>query len=114
MTTETPKDDKATLCITAKYLYVNNSIPPQEDTGFPWVGAHLIGSYGRSIAHYQKMVDEMRKSFPDDDDTEFRCSYIRESRWCKGCAIVTWNGYVDISNLPEGWVVTKLPDYEYG
>jgi len=82
-----------------------------DEQGRIWANVHLLVGYNqKSITDYQKMADEMRKTFPFMKDRDLYCGTVTESTYCKNFSLLAWNGYLEKKDY-EGWRSTQGMDY---
>lgn len=98
-----------------KYIVANKSMG--SDNHKPWMNVHVIGGYGRTVKHFQALVKELKKTFPEAKDCDIECNIIVDSGSVKNCSMVVWGGYIDMTKVPDykgaGWYVNESGKTEY-
>jgi hypothetical protein len=62
----------------------------------------LVGYNQRSIKDYEKMLKELRKTFPEIGKDDCTCGSIIKSSYCYGFSILAVNTYIHKGEYP-GW-----------
>ena len=94
------------------FIYWRKDMPKKN--GLYFANVHLLVGYNDgTIASYQKMAEELRKTFPEAEDGEIHCSKIEGSSHYNGFSLITWSTF-----LPEGkykgWHQFEgCPDYHW-
>lgn len=94
-----------------KYIYIRRDMPSKKK-GKVFANVHLLVGYNQqTIADYQEMAKELRKTFPDAKDSELMCSHVTKSRYCEGFTLLAYNAEIDDKEY-EGWGRRETPpDY---
>lgn len=86
--------------------------------GPQFVNVHiLVGYCPQTIPYYKKMIDELKKTFPQADEEEIELSKVEKSSWAKGFTIITWKGKASFKDKEtlnakdSNWIVKE--EFEY-
>lgn len=73
----------------------------------------LVGYNDGSLADFQKMANELRKTFPQAKDSQISPGKTESSRFgLSGLSIVAWRGFIPRGKYP-GWVQYENARCEY-
>ncbi len=73
-----------------------------EKDGKMFANIHLLVGYNQSmITDYQKMAEELRKTFPDITDAEIGCHSVTKSNYCNNFSLITVNKIIPRGEYPE-------------
>lgn len=87
---------------TRKYIYWRPDLKAKGD-GTMFANIHLLVGYNQgSISDFQKMADELRKTFPLATDDEIRAGKVFKSTSVHGFSIITWDTDIPRGDYP-GW-----------
>jgi len=87
---------------TYKFIYWRPDIKESSD-GKMWANVHLLVGYNQcSIVDYQKMAEELRKTFPEATDDKVRCGKVTKSSYCQGFSIIAFDARIPKGEYP-GW-----------
>lgn len=98
---------------TRKYLYWNDEASVNSAGEVLAVGELLVGYTPRTVEAYQKMADELRKTFPHVANSEIMCGHITSSISVFGFSIISFSSYLPKGDYPD-WIQipsTKLRPY---
>jgi len=85
---------------------------PKKD-GKVYANIHLLVGYNQqSIANYQEMAAELRKTFPQATDKEIHCHIVVKSAYCANFSLITWDACIPAGDYP-GWTQIKNGHLEY-
>lgn len=62
-----------------------------------WNGFIIPNHYDHSFAAFQELLGEARKAFPWLSKSDVKCLTVIKSRWCKGCPILHFGLYDELS-----------------
>ncbi|MEN9341834.1 MAG: hypothetical protein RIQ54_90 [Candidatus Parcubacteria bacterium] len=97
---------------THKYIYWRPDMLSNEN-GEAYANVHLIIGYNQgSIADFQNMAEELRKTFPQADNRDICGGKIFKSLSVNGYTIITWNAYIPKDDYP-GWDQKDTGRIEY-
>ncbi len=88
-----------------KFIYYRRDTPKKDGKTFANIH-YLVGYCPNTITEYQKMADEMRKTFPQIKDKDVRGGKVFKSSFADGFTIVAWDGYIEEKAYP-GWTAPK-------
>lgn len=70
----------------------------------------MIGYCPQTTEYYQKMIEELRKTFPQADPNKIGCHQVTDSDYCNRFTLITYDARIEYKEY-EGWRVMKQPDY---
>jgi len=75
----------------------------ENEKGEQYANIHCLVGYNQGyITDFQKMADELRKTFPQAKDSEIRCGKVNRSSRVYGFTIIIWNAHIKKGEYP-GW-----------
>lgn len=111
------KDGTFNQPIGEKWQPTNSSIGAmtykKNDGGQRFANIHLLVGYtSETVASYQKLAEELRKTFPQATDMEVRCGKVRKSSYCESFSIVAFDAHIPEGNYPE-WQQNETGRLDY-
>ncbi|MBU6501068.1 MAG: hypothetical protein KGJ89_02995 [Patescibacteria group bacterium] len=95
-----------------KYIYWRKDLISKEK-GKTFANVHMLVGYNQgTIADFQEMASELRKTFPVALDSEIRVGKVVESRSVFGFSIITWSSSIPRGEYP-GWEQIENGRCEY-
>lgn len=96
---------------TKKIIYWRPDLPRVD--GNMRANIHLLVGYNRgTIRDFQSMANEMRKTFPQAEDSQIRCGRVQKSRIVEGFSIIAWDTHIPQGDYP-GWEQIQNGQMEY-
>jgi hypothetical protein len=94
-----------------KYIYWRPDIQAK-NPGKRFANVHLLQGYtNETIAHFQKMAEELRLTFPEATDDNVRCGKVHKSPYVLGFSIIAYDAEILEGDYP-GWISCQKPgDY---
>lgn len=72
----------------------------------------LVGYCDRTITNFQKMADELRRTFPQAKNEDIICSQITKSFYADGHTLIEWRAEIPEGEYP-GWDQSRSFPTEY-
>ena len=86
----------------------DNTAPALIEKGLVWANVYyMIGYCPQVIPAFNKMVAEMRETFPEIDEDHVSFGRVYKSPYCQGFTIACWNGLIEPGKLPDDWIDPK-------
>ncbi len=97
-----------------RYIYWRPDIEKDDlNDGKMAANVHLLVGYTQcSLANFQQMADDLRKSFPEATYDEIYVAKIKESSDLRGYFMVIWNARIYKKNYPH-WVERDFDSIKY-
>lgn len=94
-----------------RYVYWRHDLPPNEK-GELYANVHFLEGYNQTILAFQRMAEELRKTFPQAIDGAIRCGRVQKSSFVNNFSIIAFDTYLPEGEYP-GWTQVHDNNVQY-